>query len=186
MIKSWKQIGETVKLAGKFGKSLIVKMFQNPYSGEIDEYVLLAQRDWSIVLAITQDGQVLVVKEFKQGRDSVGSELPAGTAEFGEEPETVMHRELLEETGYEAGQVKYLGFGWMSTRNSPTRGHLFLATDCRQVAPQKLDKGEHIEVELVALSDWIKQIINGEISEWSSVMCTVRALPHLDLHITNK
>lgn len=184
MIRPWKQIGETVKLAGKFGKALIVKMFQNPNSGKVDEYVLLVQRDWSIVLAIDEFGQVLVVQEYKQGRDCVGRELPAGTAEFDEEPETVMRRELLEETGYEAGKVRYLGYAWMSTRNSPTKGHMFLATGCRKAAPQKLDEGENIETELIPLQQWIKMVVDGEIEEWSSALATIRALPHLGIKIT--
>lgn len=184
MIRPWKQIGETVKLAGKFGKALIVKMFENPNSGKIDEYVLLVQRDWSIVLAIDEDDQVLVVQEYKQGRDCVGRELPAGTAEFGEEPEVVIRRELLEETGYEAGSVQYLGFAWMATRSSPSKGHMFLATGCRKVADQKLDENEDIETELVPLQQWIKMVVDGEIEEWSSALATIRALPHLGLQIT--
>lgn len=184
MIRKWDQIGETVKLAGKFGKALIVKMFQNPKSGKVDEYVLLVQRDWSIVLAIDKDDQVLVVQEYKQGRDCVGYELPAGTAEFGEEPEVVMRRELLEETGYEAGDVRYLGSAWMSTRNSPSKGHLFLATGCHKVADQKLDEGEDIETKLIPLAKWIEMVVDGEIEEWSSALATIRALPHLGLKIT--
>lgn len=178
-VKPWEQVGETVVLAGKFGKKLIVKQFINPKNGQVEDYVQFAQRDWSVCLAITEDGKVIVESEFKQGRNCVGNELPAGTAEFEESPEEVMRRELLEETGYEAGEMTYLGFGWIATRNSPTRFHCFLATGCRKAGPAKLDKNEDIETRLVSIHEWIAMILDGQIEEPSAITTTFRALPHL-------
>ena len=182
-IVPWKQVGEDVTLAGKFGKKLIVKQFLNPKSGKIQDYVQFAQRDWSVCLAITSDGQVLVVSEFKQGRNAVDDELPAGTAEFGESPEEVMRRELRDETGYVPELMVYLGFGWISTRSSPTRFHCFLATGCKKVGPAKLDENEDIETRLVSLEQWLEMVMNGSISEPSAVTTTIRALSHLGLKI---
>lgn len=183
MIKKWEQVGEATVLAGKFGKKLIVKQFINPNTGKVEEYVQFAQREWSVCLAITSDGQVLVESEFKQGRNDVGDELPAGTAEFDETPETVMRRELREETGYEAGKMEYLGFGYMSTRNSPTKFHCFLATDCKKAGPAKLDENEDIETRLVSLREWINMTMSGKITEPSAMTTTLLALPYLNLHI---
>lgn len=178
-IKPWEQIGETVCLAGKYGKKLIVRQFINPKNGKVEDYIQFAQRDWSVCLAITEDGNVLIESEFKQGRNDIGIELPAGTAEFDESPEEVMRRELREETGYEAGKMTYLGHGWIATRNSPTRFHCFLATGCRKIGPAKLDENEDIETRLVSIGDWIAMILDGQIEEPSAITTTFRALPHL-------
>ena len=183
-IKKWEHVGEETVLAGKFGKKLLVKQFVNPSTGKTEDYVQFAQCEWSVCLAITDDGQVLVESEFKQGRNGIGDELPAGTAEFNETPEQVMRRELREETGYEANKVIYLGFGWMSTRNSPTRFHCFLAIDCHKVGPAKLDANEDIETRLVSLNEWLDMVTHGAIAEPSAIVATVRALPFLGLRIS--
>ncbi|MFA6459684.1 MAG: NUDIX hydrolase [Patescibacteria group bacterium] len=180
----WPNAGEHRKIAGKYGKSLIEQDFENPHTGQIETFSLLVQKDWSVVLALTCGNQVLVVNEFKQGRNSIERELSAGTADFNESPSEVMKRELLQETGYQAGELISLGFGWMATRNSPTKAHLFLATGCQKTQPAKLDTSEVIETELIPLNDWIQLVVDGQINEWSAVMATVRALPHLGLRIS--
>lgn len=184
MIREWKRVGEETVLAEKFGKKLIVKQFVNPNTSKTEDYVQFAQREWSVCLAITSDGQVLVESEFKQGRNTVDDELPAGTAEFGESPEQVMRRELREETGYEAVEMIYLGFAWMSTRNSPTKFHCFLATGCKKVGPAKLDENEDIETRLMSLTQWMGRVVRGVITEPSAITTTVRALPYLGYIIT--
>lgn len=178
-LKKWEQIGEETVLAEKFGKKLIVKQFVNPKSGKVEDYVQFAQREWSVCLAITSDGQVLVESKFKQGRNDVGDELPAGTAEFGESPEQAMRRELREEIGYEAERMIPLGFAWMSTRNSPTRFHCFLAIGCKKAGPAKLDENEDIETRLVSLRRWFDMVMCGSITEPSAIVATMRAMPHL-------
>jgi len=183
-LEKWKKIGSAVVLAGKFGKKLIVQLFLNPKTGKEEEYVLFAQKDWSVIFAVTKDNQVLVVSEYKQGRDDVGDELPAGTANFeGESPETVAKRELREETGYESGEVIHLGSYWIATRSSTTKFHCFLAKDCEKVGPAKLDENEDIESRLEPLERWLMMIQDGRITEPSAVVATMRALPHLGFEI---
>lgn len=189
MVRIWKKIGEPVILAGKFGKKLITQVFKNPKTDKPEEYVLFAQKDWSVVLAITEfegEPHILVVSEYKQGRDCIDVELPAGTATSDlENPLEVARRELLEETGYEAREIVSLGYGWMSTRNSPTRFHCYLAPDCIKVDDQKLDENEEIETELIPLIDWIAMVSDGRINEPSAVVTTVRSLGKLGLKIVS-
>lgn len=186
-MQKWQKVGEPIKLAGKFGKSLTSQTFVNPKTDKEEEFIFIEQRPWSVVLAVTEYGDVLRVREYKQGRDGIEWELPAGTANFvSESPELVMKRELREETGFEAGKVTYLGHGWMASRSSSTRFHCFLATGCRLVGEQQLDPGEDIERKLFTFDDWIEMVIGGQINEPSAVMTTVRALPNLGLSIKKK
>lgn len=182
-VKNWEVVGEGVTLAGKFGKKLFMVQFRNPNTGTIEDYVQFAQKDWSVCLAVTSDGNVIVEREFKQGRRCVEDELPAGTAEGTESPTDVMQRELLEETGYQAGTLISLGDAWTNTRSSPTRFHCFVALNCHKVAEPHLDVNEDIETRLVPLSEWLQLVVSGEIREPSAVVATCRALPHLGLGI---
>lgn len=180
MLRSWQKIGEAKVLAKKFGKWFVSQAFRTP-DGRKEEYVLFGQNDWSMVLALTEDRQVVAVRQYKQGCDKVITELPAGTADFADEtPEAVMRRELLEETGYEPREVHYLGAYWIASRSSSTRFHSFLATGCRKIAEAKLDHNEEIETELVPASEWVRQVlVEGVIDESASVVTTARALPYL-------
>lgn len=180
----WTKVGEPVVLAKKFGRALYLQKFRNPEGCE-EEFALTSQKDWSVVLAITTTGNVLVVREYKQGRDAIGDELPAGTAgttpedETKERPEVVAARELLEETGYEASEMIKLGVMHMATRNSPTVGHCFLALGCRKVAEGKVDRNEVIEAREVSLTEWLRMVSSDEITEASAMTTTLRAIPHL-------
>lgn len=179
-ILSWKKVGDPLVVAKKFGKFLISQIFLNPSTNKEEEFVLFGQKDWSVVLPVTEDGEVVAVKQYKQGCDQILLELPAGTADFkGETAEEVMRRELLEETGYEPAEVIALGPPqFIATRNSPTQFHVFLAIGCKKVKEAKIDLNEEIEVVLIPLEKWIDLCLN-EIIEPSAIVTTFRSLPHL-------
>lgn len=179
-LKPWEVVGDDQVMASGYGKWLKKRNYRNPETSEVLDFVLYGQRDWSVILAITEDNQVLVVREFKQGRDAIDDELPAGTGEFAEEsPVQVIERELLEETGYRAESVHELASQWMATRGSTTRFHPFLGLGCRRVQAAKLDENEQIESRLVSVDQWIKMVVRGDITEPSAVVTTMQSLPHL-------
>ncbi len=184
-LKPWTKVGEAIRLAGKFGKYLISQGFENPVTGTVEDFILYGQRDWSIVLAVTEENQVLTVRQFKQGCDKFIVELPAGTADFtGETPEEVMKRELLQETGFVSTKITYLGSFWIASRSSPTRFHSFLATGCRKIQQAKYDVNEEIEAREIPLGVWLAQIQDNQIDEPSSIVTTHKALSHLGYQIT--
>ncbi len=183
-MQPWTKIGTTTVLAKKYGKWLASQNYENPITGAEEEYILFGQKDWSVVLAITSNLQVLAVRQFKQGCNKITLELPAGTVDFtgdgNEDPLAVMHDELLAETGYKAGEVTSLGSYWIATRNSPTRFHCFLATGCVVAQQPKQDPSEIITRVSMPLQEWIDQsILRGEIDEPSAVVTTARSIPHL-------
>lgn len=183
-MKPWTKKNEPVKLAGKYGKSLISQTFINPLTQTEEEFVLFGQKDWSVVLALTEKKEVIVVRQYKQGCAKIIDELPAGSADFKDEsPENVMMRELLEETGYQAGPVKSLGSYWIASRSSWTRFHCFLAQDCEKTREPENDPSEQIETLLLPLKDWISKTQNGSIEEPSAVVATFLALPHLGIKL---
>lgn len=59
--------------------------------------------DFAVIVPVTEEGKIVLVRQYRHGVEEVLLELPAGCMEPGEEPEVSAHRELSEETGYTGG-----------------------------------------------------------------------------------
>lgn len=178
-ITPWEKVGESKTLAEGFGKKLVQQQFSDHKKRPVDFYFAEAP-SWSVVLPITTEGNVLLVRQFKQGSESIEEELPGGTADFvGETPETIMRRELREETGFESETVVALGSGWANSRNAHTQFFCFLATGCKRMGDLSLDVEEQVEIIEIPLEEWIARAMKGELVGWDGCITTLRALPYL-------
>jgi len=95
-------------------------------------------------------------------------EVPAGTIEPSENLEDCARRELLEETGYTAGEWTYRGFLYASPGVMDEKLHLFFARNLT-AGKQQLEADEVIETRTVRLDDAIKMCMNGEICDAKTV-----------------
>jgi len=184
-LKPW-QPGESEVVAKGYGKTFVRKNFRNPTSGEVQDFFLIGQRDWSTILPITTDGQVIAERQYKQGCNKIYIDLPAGTTNFDKEPPSmVAERELLEETGYKAEETIFLGPPlWMCSRNSETRFWPFVAIGCTKIQDAKIDVNEEIEVLTFPLADWL-QFCQTQLEDHSAYVATFRALPHIREYLPN-
>ena len=116
------------------------------------------------VAALTDDNEVLFVKQFRYPYMEIVTELPAGKLEKGEDPFEAGKRELKEETG--ATAKKYMDLGKLY----PTPGycgeiiHMYLATDL-EFGEQNPDEDEFLEVYKISLEDAVKMVMNGELPD---------------------
>ena len=124
--------------------------------------------DAATICAITEDGRILLKREYRYACREELIELPAGQFELGEEPLEVAKRELLEETGYVSNQWTYLGATRESTSKLTNTMHLFLAKDCKRIAEQHLDRTEHLEAWSVSLDEAVEMVMRNEIKSNSS------------------
>jgi len=184
-LKPWLP-GESEILAKDFGKELRKTKFQNPTTGDVQDFILFGQRDWSVILPFTSDGHVIAERQYKQGCNKIYIDLPAGTTNFAnEQPIVVAERELLEETGYKAKEVIFLGPAlWMASRNSWTRIWPFVALGCEKIQPAKIDANEEIETLIFSIEDWLK-FCQAELEDHSAYVATMRALPHMHRYFPN-
>lgn len=117
-----------------------------PKGKTVDPYYVMEIQDVSCAVAITKEGKILLVKEYKHGVQKEILQLPCGYIDKNEEPLAAAKRELAEETGYTAKKWTALG----SFTGSPGRlthyYHFFLAEDCEKTEQQKLDEFETLEV----------------------------------------
>ncbi len=129
----------------------------------VDDYHRIVLADCVIVYAQTDDGRVVVERQYKHGAQGVGLSLPAGAIDEGEDPLLAAQRELLEETGYEARTWKFVGRYAVNGNYGCGFAHMFLATGARLVATPDSGDLEHIEVELIDRKHLRQSVENGEI-----------------------
>ena len=185
-IVPWKKIGAPHVLASGYGKNFTKQDFID-HAGKTTDFYFFDQPSWSVVLAITKNGNVLTVRQFKQGAESVLEELPGGQANFaGEDSAEVIRCELAEETGYVPEKVTALGWGFMNSRNSHTKFFCFLATGCEKKTEAHLDDTEQIEVSERPLAEWLRMVASGEVTSLDGVLTTVRALSCLGYGILSE
>lgn len=72
-------------------------------------YYSLGLPDYSAIVATTEDGRILAVRQYRPALERYTIELPSGIVDPGESPGAAACRELLEETGYQADEVEVLG-----------------------------------------------------------------------------
>lgn len=140
------------------------------------EWDIIVGADSVAVLALTDQDQVILARQFRPGPDLILDELPGGGVEPGEPPAVAAARELLEETGY-AGQVDLIGNTWVAG-NMTRRRWLAVATGCRRVSAQRPDEAEQIQVVLRDLDQFRQQLRDGSLTDTAA---GYRGLEHLNL-----
>lgn len=135
-------------------------------SGEVnDEFYILEYPDWVNVIAITEDGQFVMEKQYRHGLGKTCYEIPAGVIEEGETPLDAAMRELQEETGYGDGTWRELMTltGNASTTNNLS--HCFIATGVRKISGQHLDRTEDIQVCLLSKNDVLDLLMSDQVKQ---------------------
>lgn len=121
------------------------------------------------IVAITDDNHIVLVKQYRKAVDKVLLEIPAGKLEINEEPRETAIRELKEETGYEAKDLKYLMEFYTSPGYCNEKVYLFLATSLVE-GESTPDSGEFIEMEKYKIEDLLKKVDRGEILDSKSII----------------
>ncbi len=136
----------------------------DPRGGRSHDFYVIEAPDWINVIPMTGAGEVVLIELYRHGSEQISLEIPGGMVDPGEEPRETASRELLEETGYEAREVVFLG----KTRPNPAIQnnwiHTFLARGC-EYRHEPLNHGtEQTRVRLARPESVPALIASGEIS----------------------
>ena len=136
----------------------------NPRTGKEHNMVVLECPDWVNIVALTPDREVVLVRQYRPGSESVELEIPGGMMDPGEDdPVETAVRELQEETGYTGGNARKIGECFANPAIMNNRVHTILVENCRLTHEVKLDAGEDITTVLVKADELPQLVKEGKI-----------------------
>lgn len=130
---------------------------------EVDFYAVETLPCASII-ALTGRREVVMVRQYRHGIRGVTLELPGGLVEKGLSPEETAKKELLEETGYRAGNAVLLGKAYPQPAILNTSFYCYFSETVEKAGEQNLDSTEDIEVVLLPLEKVREYIKSGQIN----------------------
>jgi ADP-ribose pyrophosphatase len=116
----------------------------------VPDYYTATFGDYALVYAVTREGKVLLLRQYKHGCRRVCLTFPGGHVGAGEEAAAAVERELLEETGYRIGSLRPLGSFVTNANQGCNKAHLFRADGCWFEQPPR--SGDLEEMELVQMA----------------------------------
>ncbi len=146
----------------------------------IPEYFVVEMPPSACAMAITENNEVVMVKQYRYPIEAVTLEIPGGFIDEGEDPQTAIARELLEETGYHFPDIRYVGKVAANPGVLNNFTYLYLATGGKKVAAQNLDHNEEIDVLLLPVEEVREKLQRNEFVQALHVCCLHYAFRELD------
>jgi len=112
----------------------------------------------------SDDPRIVLIRQFRHAAESWIWEIPAGRLDPGEDPERCAHRELQEETGYEAATCRRLTTIYTTPGFTDERIHLFIATGLT-AGNHAREQDEFVEVRETRWSEALEWLRTGEIQD---------------------
>lgn len=146
----------------------------------IDDYFVNVKPDIALVLAVTGDRDILFVRQYRHAVGEILLELPGGAFNPQQEDSlSAAARELEEETGFVAGEMRRLKTLYDSPGKDTNKIHLLLAKDVRPTGTRQLDITEDIEVVPIPVDEISEKIATGEICVCGTITALFLGLPLL-------
>jgi ADP-ribose pyrophosphatase len=149
-------------------------------NGNLLDATIFEFRSWANIVALTRNGDVVLVKQYRHGICQALVEFPGGVVDDDEDPMAGARRELLEETGYTSSNIIEIGKIYPNPALQTNTLHCFLALDAEKVSGQNLDAGEDIEVHLIPLDELIAMAKRGEFPHALMTAVLFSALAYMD------
>ena len=175
---SWKILDETTVIKDSW-IDMRASTCQLPGGMVIAPFYVNHLPDFAVVVAVTPEHRVIMVRQYRHGVEKVLLELPAGCIEAGEDPKDGAARELLEETGYKAGSLEFLFKIAPNASNCTSYAQCYLARNVFPAAPQNLDETEALEVVELEGEEVKRLLREGGVEQAVHVAALYRAAERL-------
>jgi len=131
-----------------------------------------------VIVPVDEQGSLYFVRQYRHAAGQDMLELPAGTLEPGEDPFVCAQREVREETGMAADQIRDIGGFYLAPGYSTEFMRVYLATDLRQ-DPLEADEDEFLSVEKLPVAEAIALAESGGLPDAKSLAALLLAKPYL-------
>ncbi|MBO7450524.1 MAG: NUDIX hydrolase [Clostridiales bacterium] len=160
-----------------------ISKYRFPDGTEFEPYYSYSRRDYVVIVPFDEDGNLICVRQFRQGIKEVTTEFPAGGIErtdgkeygardaaYLEDAMKASVRELKEETGYVSEKWEHLLTIPSNATIADNYAHIFVARDCRKVSTQDLDDTEYLNVCVISPEKIEEMIKEGKFQQAVHVM----------------
>ena len=158
-------------------KGAIIDYYQDTMqipNGNIAKWDLIDHKGAAAVVAVKEDGELLMVRQYRNALERETLEIPAGGLNGREEPtDEAAMRELSEETGYVCDSVELLTSIYTTVAFCNEKIDIYLAENLRP-GKQHLDENEYINVESYSVEELKEMIFSGKIQD-SKTICGILA-----------
>ena len=153
---------------------------ERPDGHIVDPYFVVEMPPSACAMAVTEDNEVILVRQYRHAIGETLLEIPGGFIDAGEDFQKAIARELLEETGYEFAHYDYLGKIAANPGLLNNYTYLYLARGGKKVASQQLDHNEDIELVTMPLEEFRKMLLNNKIVQSLHMACVFYAFQKID------
>jgi len=145
-----------------------------------DDYYVLEYPNWVNAIALTEEGKVILVRQYRHAADIISLEIPGGVIDGDEDSEFAIKRELLEETGYSFKTCKFIAELYPNPATSTNKTFTYILTGGIKTHEQHLDEHEILSVEEYTVEE-VKQLIkDNRIAQALHVAALLYGLAELE------
>ena len=153
-------------------KGVIIDYYQDTMkipNGTTAKWDFISHKGAAAVVAVKDDGRLLMVRQYRNALERETLEIPAGGLNGADEPTDIAAaRELEEETGYTAGRMELLISLYTTVAFCNEKIDIYLATDLTETA-QHLDEDEYVKIELHTMEELEAMIYDGTIEDAKTI-----------------
>ena len=169
IIKKWQKLASKYLVKEKWA-TLRVDEVELPGGIVKDDYFVFEYPNWATAVALTEEGKVIMVRQYRHAADIISLEVPGGVIDGDEGPEAGVKRELLEETGYTFKTCKLVAELYPNPATSNNKTFTYVLTGGVKTHEQHFDEHEILNVEIYSIEE-VKQLLKeNKIAQ--SIHCT--------------
>ena len=138
-------------------------------NGRISKRICIDHPQASAIVPFVSENEIVMVRQYRYALKKEVLEIPAGKLDEGESPEECIRRELTEETGFEAGSVKWVYTYAPAIGYSNELIHIFVGRDLQRIE-KTLDDSEISSIEILTLDEVLEMIRDHKIIDSKTII----------------